>query len=118
MVHENIFSKNEYDLDPFQNGSIFDMEAQPQPEEMPYVYEKLDLAKIIAENADPQALVLSGLGLDSKDMIIVADAVKSSTVKILYLLLSLFIKKNYHLLSSTKTSVIMKHKKLDQSLFP
>lgn len=52
----------------------------PQPETTTYVYEKPDIAKIIAENSDPLTLNLSGVGVDSENIGIVVDAVKNSTV--------------------------------------
>ena len=51
-----------------------------QTESCTYVYEKPDLAKIIAENNDPLTLNLSGVGVDSENISIVVDALKKSTV--------------------------------------
>lgn len=54
---------------------------EPQMDPEPCVYERPDIAKIIAENNGALELNLSGVGVDNENINLVIDAVQNSTVR-------------------------------------
>jgi hypothetical protein len=60
------------------------MECNPMEQEPEFnsesVYEKVDVAQLIANNSDPTTLNLSAQGLTGADLIIVADTLRNNTV--------------------------------------
>ena len=59
----------------------FNMPSEPQMDPEPCVYERPDIATIIAENNGALELNLSGAGVDNENINLVIDAVQNSTVR-------------------------------------